>query len=323
MDIRQFWKQRNKVLFIRDVPALGDILMHRMLFEDVKLMCPSFEVHFACHKKLFPAVLDHPFIDKVLDADKVHRNEYFVCYENNRSCTDYEEKMAPFSDKHRSDIWAENCGFELKHHNMHIRFKQNEKEEAKQILNKYRDKEGPIVLLAPISERSPMRRLMDCQMEWITNELIKRKTCPIGVHNRPIEELEKLKVPVISDMTIRQLMSVVSIADYVISVDTGILHCAGGLNRPLLGIFTYTDGEIYSKYYKYELVQKHRDNGDWDCGPCYTQNKCIKTQDLLKPCLTLITENMILNGIDRMFSRWTINTNGGKCQESHRRQPRL
>ena len=277
--------QSNKLLFIRSIPALGDVLMHRMIFDDIKKACPNYELHFAVKKELIPAAIDHPYIDKVLDVEKVNHSDYLVCFNNDHCCTDYEERIAPNSGMHRSDIWAENCGLQLTHHNMHDRISEEEREEAEIILNKYRYKDGKIILVSPISYRSPMRQLLPHQMKWIVNEL--GGLCPIGLHSADIPELG---IPVITKLNIRQLMAVVSCASGVVSIDTGIFHLASGLGIPLLGIFTNASGEVYGRYYNCEIIQhcKH---------PCYLWQKCPNPT-----CLTGISREEIVKGIKGLIS---------------------
>ena len=299
--LRQIHDNRNKVLFIRTIPALGDILMHRMLFEDVKAM--GFEVHFACRKAFHPAIVDHPYIDQILDSENVNLEKYPVRYVNDKACTDYEERMGPLALEHRSDLWAENCGFKLTHHNMHIGLTPKEKEEGFEILTRHRHVPGPLVIITPISTRTAQRTLLDHQVNGAIEGLLKRGFCPIGLHSMPISYMN---IPVIHGLSIRQLLSVVYAIDYAVSVDTGTFHCAGGMGKPTLGIFTSADGEVYGKYYtKFELVQKHRNKDPlWTCGPCYNWSRCPKSDGPQKPCLTELTANMILEGFDKLVARF-------------------
>jgi hypothetical protein len=85
---------------------------------------------------------------------------------------------------------------------------------------------------------------------------------------------------------------------------------AGELKKPLVGVFTFADGKVYGRYYDFVLVQKHRDNGDWDCGPCYNWGNCTKTEKVPKPCLTEITAEMIIEGVDKMFDKWPLSNIG-------------
>jgi hypothetical protein len=93
----------------------------------------------------------------------------------------------------------------------------------------------------------------------------------------------------------------VAAADYIISVDTAAFHLAGGLKKKLMGIFTYADGKAYGKHFNFTLVQKHRDHGNWDCGPCFTFAMCPKSIANLKPCLLELTKDEFIQGIKCLF----------------------
>ena len=95
----------------------------------------------------------------------------------------------------------------------------------------------------------------------------------------------------------------IAASDCVISVDSASFHIAGGLKKPLLGIFTFANGKTYGKYYDFVLVQKHFEDGNWDCGPCYNYRSCPKTSCDLKPCLTELTCDQISIGIEELLRR--------------------
>ena len=144
-------------------------------------------------------------------------------------------------------------------------------------------------------------------LEDVIKGLWDRGLYVFATHTTPIPECAKLKVPVMAG-NIRQWMGYVYAADYVLSVDSAAFHFAGGIKKPLVGVFTFCDGKVYGKYYDFTLVQKHRDNGNWDCGPCYNWPDCPKSADSLKPCLTELTSEMILDGVDKMLSKYSPNT---------------
>jgi len=132
-----------------------------------------------------------------------------------------------------------------------------------------------------------------------------RKCFAFGLHSSPIYPMLKKDVPVIHGVGMRQWLSVINQADYVVSVDTAVFHAAGGMKKPLVGIFTFADGKVYGKYFDFFLVQRHRDEDPtWTCGPCYNWGACPKTQQNPKPCLTEITAEMILERVDRMLEKW-------------------
>lgn len=306
LSLKDFYKKRNRVLIVRGVGGLGDILMHRMMFEDFKKQASDIEIHFACPKQYHGAVSDHPYIDKVLDVEEYNRDDYLITYMTTTACGRYEMKKAPYSGKHRSDIWANYCGLELTNHDMHISLTDKEKREARILIEKHRDRYGPSVLIAPISAME-LKNLLDFQLLGIIEELHERGLFIFGLHTQPIYPMIKNDIPVISKTTVRQWLAIVDQSDYVISVDTAAFHAAGGLGKPHVGIFTFADGKVYNKYFdKSFLVQKHRDNGNWDCGPCYNWGACTKTKKRPKPCLTEITVEDIMVETDKMLKKWPV-----------------
>ena len=142
--LRDFWEKRNHILIRRDVMAVGDYFMHRMLFEDIKRLNPELVVHFGCQPKYFECMQNHPFLDKIVDYG-VNPYDYIVHYDTNTACTRYESDLGPKAIMHRSDIWANHCGFELQSHNMHIKVTPECVEWANQQLLKQKGK--PNVLL--------------------------------------------------------------------------------------------------------------------------------------------------------------------------------
>jgi ADP-heptose:LPS heptosyltransferase len=301
LNIQEFYEKRNKILITRNIGGLGDIFMHRMMFEDFKKLMPDAEIHFACPYQYHDALIDHPFIDKILDCGTVDKTEYIISYNTTSACGRYELRMAPFSGLHRSDIWAEHCGLKLNNHDMHIHLTDEEIKKGKDKLESCRNRQGPIALVCPISAMTN-KNLLDWQLEHVVKDLYEKGCFVVGLHTTPILPLNKLEVPVISQVNLREWMSIIYNADYVVSVDTSAFHCAGGMGKPLVGIFTFADGAVYGRYYNFNLVQKHRSLDPlWVCGPCYNWGMCPKTKDIIKPCLTEISKDMLSQAIDNMF----------------------
>lgn len=306
LSLKDFAEQRNKILIIRSVGGLGDILMHRMIFEDFKKIMPEAEIHFCCPKYYHDALIDHPYIDKLVDSNSYERNDYVISYNTTTVCGRTEMKIAPMSGPHRSDIWANHCGVNLTSHKMHITLTEEEKAEGKKLIEENRDRAGKSIVICPISAMIN-KNLLDHQLLNLVKNLRNKGFYPFCLHNNPINVCYKNDVPLIVESKIRKWMAVLNQADYVISVDTASFHCAGGMNKPLVGIFTFADGEVYGKYYDFILVQKHRNQDpNWTCGPCYNWGACPKTDKIPKPCLTEITTEMIMNAVDNMVNKWKL-----------------
>lgn len=305
LDLDEFYVKRNKVLINRAVGGLGDVLMHRMMFEDIKLLMPDCEIHYACPAQYHDAVKDHPYVDVLLDPGQADRRDYIVYYNTTTACGRTEMNLAPFSAPNRSDIWAEHCGYKLTKHEMHFQITDEEKAAANKVWDEYRDREGPKVLICPVSAMEN-KNLLPRQLLGVVNGLHNRGCYVLGLHYYPIEVMEQNNIPTIGTQgQLRLWMAIIHEADYVVSVDTASFHCAGGMKKPLVGIFTFADGKQYGKHYEFFLVQKHRDDDPcWTCGPCYNWGTCPKTKDNPKPCLTELTSEMILGSVDKMFERW-------------------
>lgn len=300
--IREYHEKRNRILIWHDKGGLGDVLMHRMFFKDFKAVIPEAELVFACLPQYHEAVEDHPYIDKIVDSRTVNPRDYLVHYNTCVSVADnYERQQAPFCVEHRSDIWAKFCGFELRSHDMQFRLDPALLRNGRRTIEAHRKKDGPVVLFAPVSNMIA-KNLLPWQMEVIRDAT--KDYNLVGLHKSEIAELTRLGVPGLYDQSIREWVAVTAEADYVISVDTAAFHLAGGLKRPLMGIFTFADGKTYGKYFDFVLVQKHRDNGDWDCGPCFKFGECPKCKTLPKPCLTEISSGELEQGVRQLFERW-------------------
>ena len=300
-----YHNRRHKVLVLRQVGGLGDIFMHRMMFEDFKLQMPNCHLTFACPPQYIEAVKDHPFLDNIVDCRTVNMQDYGVVYNTSSACGTYELCIAPRADLHRSDIWANHCGLALNHHNMHINLSPNIVKFGKQLLKQIQPSSAkPKVVLCPVSAMKCKDLLID-QIDGVNKWLQSKDIEVIGLHSKPVEALVKLNIKNVCGLSIQQWMGVLNAADYVISVDTASFHYAGGINKPVVGIFTFCDGKVYSKYYPTsQLVQKHRDDGNWPCGPCYTVSSCPKCSDPVKPCLSELTSKDIINGLEKLFIRF-------------------
>ena len=302
-NLEEFYNKRNHFLFYRSLGGLGDMLMHRMMFEDFKKDNPELKILFACPTQYHPALIDHPFLDGVLDYQEVSLTDYLMWVNTSSSCDRYESSIAPLSDKNRSDIWAWNCGVKLTNHNMHITMTDEELQFGKELVEKVRNREGPAIALCPVSAMVS-KNLLPQQIKDLVNELHAMNYFVFGLHKKPIETLTELGVPTICDVKVREWMSVIHAADYVISVDTAALHLAGGIKKPLTGIFTWADGYTYTKHYPtVNVVQLHRDkHKELPCCPCYSYGNCPLAKGQIKPCLTMITHQMIMDQVIKMLS---------------------
>jgi len=271
--------KRNKILVFRKWGGIGDIINTRPLFKSIKDSCPGFHVTYAVPEKYHQILDDHPFIDKLIDCDEVDLNDYGYKVDISTDCGKYETFMSPFVDKHRSDIWAENSlGIKLNDHDFRLSLDEELREKMRlDLFGKYGYDGDPKIVVFPRSASTSKDLIDETLFQFI--EILKDKeynSCVID----SAERVANLNIPLISDLSMREFVHMLSIFDYVISVDTGPFHVAAALKIPTVGIFGWTDGKILSSYHpKVEIVQRHRDNREdhpWAAScPCWNWPVCV------------------------------------------------
>lgn len=296
ISVSKYQEIKNKVLVFRNIGGYGDILAMRMIFEDIKKQYPDFLFDWAVPHGYFAAAKGHPFVNKILHCGDYDENEYLAVYNLTHTCVKYEWGKGKLIDKNRADIWANSMGAHLNSHNMWLpSYNQHKEKIVKDLRNIGWDGEKKLVLFAPRSAMSQKNLTVE-QCTFIKN--MTKDAFLFILHTVPILEIDHLKIPTISNYKLEESMACTEIADFVISTDTGHMHCAAGYKKPTLAIFCYTDGKIIAKYYEtVKTVQRHHlDEPDY-CGPCNNYNRC--TRDIhskIKPCLTDVTNDMIQDG---------------------------
>lgn len=308
--LREHFLRRNKIAIKRRGGGHGDILVQRMLFEDIKNLDPNIESTFTCPRHYIEFAENHPYCKAVSLDDFIDR-EYGAIYDITTCCRVHECKNGSTNDKNRSDIWAEFCGIKLQNHNMHLVCDPKIEKYNKERIASFNPQGMPTVLLQPYSTTCEFGTAKSLTEQQIIETTMTLKSLGYFLYTTGDQEKNLLK-----ELNVFQFIrekpfdwiGLTAAADYVISVDTATFHLAAGLKKPLVGIFSFTDGKLYGKYYDFILVQKHRDNGDWDCGPCYLMSNCPKSKDKQKPCITELNTESIIDGFYQATQRWPVSS---------------
>lgn len=308
--------RRNKVLIKRRAGGFGDILVQRMMFEEFHIRFPEVDLFFACPQQYIKVVKDHPFVTPI-DINQVKEEEYGIIYDITTACRVHESMLGINNTKNRSDIWANHCGIELSTHEMHLKSNSQEKELLKAKFDHINSNKLPTVLLCTKSTGDMIgeaKSLLNKQIEETTNYLRGMGFYVFTTHDTSQQIYEDLKVYQFCALSYEKWLALVDLADLVVSIDTATFHMAGGLKKPLVGIFSFTDGKIYGKYYDFILVQKHKDDGNWDCGPCFNMLNCPKTDAPIKPCMEQLSCCDIQKGIAKALKKWNLKENDQRIQ---------
>jgi hypothetical protein len=118
--IKHYNKIKNNICILRLCGGYGDILMSRMIFEDLKKQYPDFKITYALPQAYFQVIKDHKYIDEVIDHKDIDYNNYRQVFNITHHCSRHEAFYNKECVKNRSDIWAESFGLTLDNHNMHL-----------------------------------------------------------------------------------------------------------------------------------------------------------------------------------------------------------
>lgn len=302
--IREHFERRNKVLIKRREGGVGDHIMIRMMFEDFRRFMPEVELHFACTKPLLGFMSDHPFV-KAIAIDEINDRHYGAIYDISTACRVHETMQGIRNTMHRSDIWAKHCGVKLTNHNAFLQ--APDPTFYKTLLAQENKERKPTILFTPYSTPNAMgvgKSLTEGQILQVIADLKNMGFWVFSINKERDILFNAIGIPQFNGLRAQDWLGLTSVADYVVSVDTATFHIAGNLKKPLVGIFSFTNGKVYGKYYDFILVQKHKDNGNWDCGPCFCYDRCPKSTMAYKPCMTELKPEEIIAGIQQAVVRW-------------------
>lgn len=301
VSLKTFASRRHKILIKRRVGGHGDVCMQRMMFEDFAHDFPQLEFHYAAPLQFSGMMNNHPFVINH-NLDQIDDEHFGAVYDISTACRVFESKH-PTTKVHRSDIWAAHCGIILKNHKTHFQIDPEIKKLCHAHLAQENPRNLPTVLIVSHSTTCNFgvgKTLTDQQIEQVVAGVKLRGYWPFVIHQDRLPIYDKLNVKQFNLLAPEYWVSLIDCADYMITIDTAAFHIRGGLGRPMTAVFTFTDGKTYGKYFDFILVQKHKDNGDWPCGPCFLCANCPFTQEWRKPCLTQLTGQDILKGFEQM-----------------------
>ena len=306
--IREHFKRTNQIAIKRRGGGHGDILVQRMLFEDIKKLCPELSITFTCPNAYLHFAKNHPYCQAV-SLDNFDERLYGAVYDISTCCRVHECKHGGNNKENRSDIWAKFCGITLENHNMHLQCDEKTKDACLLRILETNFQKKPTVLFVAHSTGDNFgtaKSMTDKQIIEVIETLKNKGYFVYTTHDRKHQIYDDLGVPQFVKESPEKWIGLTAAADYVISVDTGTFHLAAALKKPLVGVFSFTDGKLYGKYYDFILVQKHRDNGNWDCGPCYNMDRCPKSTADHKPCMTELCSTEIIAGFEAALNRWPV-----------------
>lgn len=227
----------------------------------------------------------------VLDAD-------LVC-DVNVCCAIRESQQQPRVRDHRTDIWCEAVGVQPSVKRPILYLSKDELREGKDWCDHYLGVGVRVGLV--LDAVSPYRI-------WPTeySHLFAQEATLLGYKMVTLDATKKVDgvVPCVGK-NIRQVAAIIAHLDGVISHDTGLLHIAGAVGTPVLGLFGSTDGAIRMREYAGHYTVA---NNLAECAPCWYTNPCAREKDTRKHivCMKRIRPELVLHELEVMLERFGV-----------------
>lgn len=278
--------QDGEVTVIRTHRSIGDAVM--MLGGIQDLASRGIRVHLKIHRNSRPLFMLHPAIHRLMgDGDRIS-TKTVVNLSVPCPAAEYESKANPHIRLNRIEVFALAMGsYTPQRPRLYV--SNEEKEWGYEWIE---ERFGDVGMVVGLAHRCAPDGTWRDYPHW--EKLIGRLD-EIGIQVVHLDQFDDAHVST-KGLGLRQLIGVMSHMDLVVSVDTGLLHIAGGLGVPILGLFGPTDGKVRCNRYDAEIL-----TGECPQMPCW-YNYCV-SPGKPAPCMKRISVDEIVRRIDEMIGR--------------------
>lgn len=292
-------RAKPKILVARQIGGIGDVLAMSCVYRGLREKFPMASIELITSPlygsgALYEIAQHNPFIDKIHHVDPyagvptrtrlVWGNFYKDCprledqqiwksadltFDLNTPCVDYEwdAMLSPEGiRKPRYQIWCDFCDVVPSTYFPVYEFKEGEREQARNLL----DSMGltrPIIIA--VNANDDRRAVPKNKLASIIT-LLQAK----GHEVVTMDGTFKFDgIPGIVGQRLSSVMALMSWGSVCISGDSGLLHVAGTVGTPIVGIFGPTDPDMRMGVYRGSAIDGRRFA---PCSPCWYQYPCLK-----------------------------------------------
>jgi ADP-heptose:LPS heptosyltransferase len=299
--------QDNVIMIRRSTDGMGDLLMTTPTIEAIAKKYPNMDIEVACQRKLWPVLENNPYVSKLVDiSENFNPRRYFLIADISTPCARYESTRVLAGkpvQKSRVEIYAEACGVRDSITSLKPRYyvRENESQWAdafiKQVIP---NKTKPLVAVG-FRSAEQYRDWPEENFQELFTLLKDHADILLLDHSR-----EHMYTDVIDacGFSLRNAIALLSKCDYLLTVDTSLLHFAAALNIPTIALFGPIDYKSRCKGYDNITVIK----SDMTCIPCWRNSRipCAATGLVrgYSKCMSAIKpKHVAANTIDRLAIR--------------------
>lgn len=233
---------RIKICLYRGCGGIGDILMLTPTLRAIKEEYPNYHLTFAIDTRsagdtYFNLVKNNPYIDEIVSAHEIVRDDYHLFKDMSSVCLQYENSGAPWIN--RIDIFANACGFKLKNSLPYYKVEEEEKLWATSFISKHSFGKKKVMLHTAsfdVKRTWPIKKYIELIsiLNKTRNDIVYFVNDFQGLN--PYWNQYK-NVINISQYKIRELAAITEQMDCFVGPDSGPMHIAGTLNVPGIVLF--------------------------------------------------------------------------------------
>jgi ADP-heptose:LPS heptosyltransferase len=190
-----------------------------------------------------------------------------------------------------------------------------EKKWAEDRLERFKVKETDILIGIQIAASSPIRSFPDDKTITIANMILNEENGKVILfgstsqnqaelaqnmkHSLPKELHEKIIVSAEEKFTLRQSMAITRHCDMIIAPDSAMIHIAGALRVPILGLYGPFPADLRMRYY-YNAIAL---NACPSCAPCFIHDHDPCPKGSPSPCFSLVDINQIMFAVEYLLNK--------------------
>lgn len=294
---------KKRYCILRRTGGIGDLLMSLPVAVAIKNNDPSAEIHFAvsfsaAHGQLPQLLRGNPHIDAVIPENKINPKIYEQVYDLSHIKNKFEIPGAP--PCHKTDIYLSRCNLELPDDTKvpYYHVTAAERDYADAYCSKF---EGELII--GIAWAAMARsRTWDKMGELILRLLEEYSSAHILVFSKSGVKLgiEGRRIHMVTGMGIRASAALMEKCSLVVTPDTGLMHIAGALARPMVCIFGSSHPDSRINYYHNVRVIWNQDKCPrspcW-YSSCNNYHRCLKSvtvDQVMKEVKVLVSKNFYI-----------------------------
>jgi len=287
-------KKIDTILIVRKGGGLGDIVTTTVVIRGLRKKFPDSKLFYHCHEKYRDLLEGNPDLDGIIIKREVGDN-YNLIIELDNPCPCYIYESRNIHNlkgitRPRVDLFCERAGVDPDNKLPFVKVNEEESKWIDRFFKQTGAKKIKIAI-APVSfemmKSWPIEKARKL-VAMITKEL---NATVFILHDKPLDIQD---VTGVYGYPLRKIIALVDKMNLIVSVDTGFIHLAGALQRPLIGLWGVNEPKRVMAHYKNTSWVWKKD--DFPCSPCYYLHTCLKFPS---PCMEAITPEEVFDEVKK------------------------